>query len=304
MCVCRYWKYYDNRLEEGPRDIKQYGLPSALQNMDAAFIWEGNKKTYFFKGGNYWRYNENSNSIDANYPRPISVWGKKQSWIHTFTRKVQVRGLEFDSGLWFSFCLIEILSITAQKFSKCLKNGSDLLRKGTTASTSLFVKLPINAMRTFNLWYPWSRIASGQSFKIVAGSSIFSSSLLACSRRSDSRAREKAFPPPPRFPPFSRCTIQLAPHHLTAELYYLKAWNRLLSPNQRGQASMRLSEKGLISLPASHIVHSWEKSRDGLPATVASFPLQTIERTQTSSKNTESLTTITSILVSRVLVKA
>lgn len=79
MCVCRYWKYYDNRLEEGPRDIKQYGLPSALQNMDAAFIWEGNKKTYFFKGGNYWRYNENSNSIDANYPRPISVWGKKQS---------------------------------------------------------------------------------------------------------------------------------------------------------------------------------------------------------------------------------
>ena len=219
-------------------------------------------------------------------------------------REVQVRGLEFDSGLWFSFCLIEILSITGQKFSKCLKNGSDLLRKGTTASTSLFVKLPINAMRTFNLWYPWSRIASGQSFKIVAGSSIFSSSLLACSRRSDSRAREKAPPSPARFPPFSRCTIQLAPHHLTAELYYLKAWNRLLSPNQRGQASMRLSEKGLISLPASHVVHSWEKSRDGLPATVASFPLQTIERTQTSSKNTESLTTITNILVRRVLVKA
>ena len=114
-------------------------------------------------------------------------------------RKVQVRGLEFDSGLWFSFCLIEILSITGQKFSKCLKNGSDFLGKGTTASTSLFLKLPINAMRTFNLWYPWSRIASGQSFKIVAGSSIFSSSLLACSRRSDSRAREKA--PPRSFPP-------------------------------------------------------------------------------------------------------
>ncbi|XP_073249979.1 uncharacterized protein [Porites lutea] len=74
-----YWKYYDNRLEEGPRDIKQYGLPSALQNMDAAFIWEGNKKTYFFKGGNYWRYNENSNSIDANYPRSISVWGLPHS---------------------------------------------------------------------------------------------------------------------------------------------------------------------------------------------------------------------------------
>ena len=54
-------------------------------------------------------------------------------------------------GCDFLFCLIEILSITGQKFSKCLKNGSDLLRKGTTASTSLFLKLPINAMRTFNL---------------------------------------------------------------------------------------------------------------------------------------------------------
>ena len=58
---------------------KSYGLPSALQNMDAAFIWERNYKTYFFKGGYYWRYNENSKSIDGNYPRPISVWGKKQS---------------------------------------------------------------------------------------------------------------------------------------------------------------------------------------------------------------------------------
>ena len=47
--------------------------------MDAAFIWERNYKTYFFKGGYYWRYNEDSNSIDGNYPRPISVWGKKQS---------------------------------------------------------------------------------------------------------------------------------------------------------------------------------------------------------------------------------
>ena len=79
MCVCRYWKYFDYKLEEGPSDINQYGLPSALQNMDAAFIWERNYKTYFFKGGYYWRYNENSKSIDANYPRPVSVWGKKQS---------------------------------------------------------------------------------------------------------------------------------------------------------------------------------------------------------------------------------
>ena len=35
-----------------------------------------------------------------------------------------------DPGLRFSFFLIDALSITGQKFSKCLKNGSDRLRKG------------------------------------------------------------------------------------------------------------------------------------------------------------------------------
>ena len=36
----------------------------------------------------------------------------------------------FDPGLQFSFFLIETLPITGQKSSKCLKNGSDRLRKG------------------------------------------------------------------------------------------------------------------------------------------------------------------------------
>ena len=36
----------------------------------------------------------------------------------------------FDSGLRFSFFLIETLSIAGQEFSKCLTNGSDRLRKG------------------------------------------------------------------------------------------------------------------------------------------------------------------------------
>ena len=36
----------------------------------------------------------------------------------------------FDSGLLMSFFLLEKLSVTVQKFSKCLKNGNDRLRKG------------------------------------------------------------------------------------------------------------------------------------------------------------------------------
>ena len=34
--------------------------------MDAVFIWERNYKTYFFKGGYYWRYNENSYNNNNN----------------------------------------------------------------------------------------------------------------------------------------------------------------------------------------------------------------------------------------------
>ena len=36
----------------------------------------------------------------------------------------------FDPWLRSSFVFIETLSTTGQKFSKCLKNGSDRLRKG------------------------------------------------------------------------------------------------------------------------------------------------------------------------------
>ena len=42
----------------------------------------------------------------------------------------------FDPGLQSSFFLIETLSITDQKFSKCLKNGSDRLRKGQLSQHS------------------------------------------------------------------------------------------------------------------------------------------------------------------------
>ena len=38
----------------------------------------------------------------------------------------------FDPGLRFSVFLIETLSIAGQEFCKCLTNGSDRLRKGTT----------------------------------------------------------------------------------------------------------------------------------------------------------------------------
>ena len=56
----------------GPRHIRDYGLPDELSNMDAVFIWGGNGRTYFFKGEQYWRYDDRTDRIDLGYPRKIN----------------------------------------------------------------------------------------------------------------------------------------------------------------------------------------------------------------------------------------
>lgn len=53
-------------------NLEQYGLNSHLTNMDAVFTWK-NGKTYFFKGSQYWRYNEEKGKLDAGYPRFIQA---------------------------------------------------------------------------------------------------------------------------------------------------------------------------------------------------------------------------------------
>jgi len=75
----RFWEYekpttnnYRRRLLRSG-SITEYGLSLSLDNMDAIFTWHRNKKTYIFKGLQYWRYDENNRQIDARYPKLISV---------------------------------------------------------------------------------------------------------------------------------------------------------------------------------------------------------------------------------------
>lgn len=72
----RYWKYYGFILEEGFREIICFGLFLLLIDFDVVFVWGGNGKMYFFKGNNYWWYNEFKKIVDDNYLRFILVWGK------------------------------------------------------------------------------------------------------------------------------------------------------------------------------------------------------------------------------------
>ena len=73
----RYWQYrYDSFnkvfvIEKTARPIWEYGLPSALNDMDAAFVYTNNR-IYFFKAHQYWRYNEYWRRVDAGYPRNTS----------------------------------------------------------------------------------------------------------------------------------------------------------------------------------------------------------------------------------------
>ena len=73
--LARYWEYGNDRRLIGSGSLDRYGLSSDLTDMDAVFTWHRNKKTYFFKGKKYWRYNEANRRIDPYYPREI-----RQGW--------------------------------------------------------------------------------------------------------------------------------------------------------------------------------------------------------------------------------
>jgi len=76
-----------------PKDIpKWWGLPG---DMDAALQWE-NGKTYFFRDGSYWRFNDQRFMIDSGsppFPRDA------QDWLFGCYASNQVQVGEFEEQL-------------------------------------------------------------------------------------------------------------------------------------------------------------------------------------------------------------
>ncbi|XP_006887366.1 PREDICTED: stromelysin-2-like [Elephantulus edwardii] len=69
----QFWATKGNILEAGyPRSIYTLGFPPNVQKIDAAISDVENGKTYFFVENTYWRFDENSQSMDQGFPRMIN----------------------------------------------------------------------------------------------------------------------------------------------------------------------------------------------------------------------------------------
>ncbi|KAF7246378.1 Matrix metalloproteinase-16 [Varanus komodoensis] len=71
----KFWVFKDTTLQPGyPHDLITLGNGIPAQGIDSAIWWEDVGKTYFFKGDRYWRYSEDMRTMDAGYPKPITIW--------------------------------------------------------------------------------------------------------------------------------------------------------------------------------------------------------------------------------------
>ncbi|XP_058875707.1 matrix metalloproteinase-25 isoform X2 [Acipenser ruthenus] len=68
-----FWLFSDTRSLPGyPKPLSLWGLPSG--RVDGSFVWAHNGKTYFFRGAQFWRYDDREKRMDTGYPKPISLW--------------------------------------------------------------------------------------------------------------------------------------------------------------------------------------------------------------------------------------
>ncbi|XP_062983194.1 stromelysin-1-like [Elgaria multicarinata webbii] len=92
----KYWATKGNIIQPGfPKNIHHLGFPRTVKKIDAAAYDKSSKKTYFFSGNKYWRYDEAKNSMEKGYPRTITAD------FHTIGPKVDAAFL--DDGRFYLF---------------------------------------------------------------------------------------------------------------------------------------------------------------------------------------------------------
>ncbi|KAL2097152.1 hypothetical protein ACEWY4_006359 [Coilia grayii] len=71
----RYWVFSESNLDAGyPKTLKELGTGLPKDRIDAALFYTPTGMTYFFRGNKYYRFNEDTHSVDPDYPKLVSVW--------------------------------------------------------------------------------------------------------------------------------------------------------------------------------------------------------------------------------------
>lgn len=71
----QYYVFNSQHLEPGyPKPLTHLGLPESIERIDAALIWSYNNRTYLYSGRLYWRFDEDANHVELDYPRDMSMW--------------------------------------------------------------------------------------------------------------------------------------------------------------------------------------------------------------------------------------
>lgn len=70
-----YWRYIGKQVDgEYPKDISE-GFTGIPDNVDAATVWTGNGKIYFYKGTKFWRFDPTQRPpVKSTYPKLMSNW--------------------------------------------------------------------------------------------------------------------------------------------------------------------------------------------------------------------------------------
>uniref|UniRef100_A0A1Y9IVB7 Peptidase metallopeptidase domain-containing protein n=1 Tax=Anopheles minimus TaxID=112268 RepID=A0A1Y9IVB7_9DIPT len=71
----QYYVFNSQYLEPGyPKPLTNLGLPDNIERIDAALVWSHNNRTYLYSGRLYWRFDEDTNRVELDYPRDMSMW--------------------------------------------------------------------------------------------------------------------------------------------------------------------------------------------------------------------------------------
>ncbi|XP_021028391.1 stromelysin-2 [Mus caroli] len=69
----QFWAVQGNEVQAGyPKGIHTLGFPPTVKKIDAAVFEKEKKKTYFFVGDKYWRFDETRHVMDKGFPRQIT----------------------------------------------------------------------------------------------------------------------------------------------------------------------------------------------------------------------------------------